>query len=82
MTIAEIKKIALEYARKFAADENMQFDYVGDCSADEYFLIQQLAQIYYNLAHGIIDSNEAARQQADRILFVSEHADMFEFDEN
>lgn len=81
MELHDIKKTAAEYALKFIADENMQFDYLGDCTADEYFLIQQLAQIYCNLKQGVIDEQEAQRQQVERIIFVTDNADLFAYDD-
>jgi phenolic acid decarboxylase len=75
----EIKNKALEYAKRFCNDnfELLKSD-MDKYDAKQWYLIERLANIYYNLINNSITREEAKIEQNKAIKFVQEHTDIFE----
>lgn len=70
----EIKNKALEYAKRFCQDnfELLKSD-MDKYDAKQWYLIERLANIYYNLINKSITREEAKQQQALEFEFASGH---------
>lgn len=63
--VEEIKNKALEYAKRFCQDnfELLKSD-MDKYNSQQWYLIEKLADIYYNLINKTITREEAKQQQA------------------
>ena len=70
----EIKNKALEYAKRFCNDnfELLKSD-MDKYNAQQWYLIERLANIYYNLINKTITREEAKQQQALEFEFASSY---------
>ena len=79
ITVEEIKNKALEYAKRFCQDnfELLKSD-MDKYNSQQWYLIERLANIYYNLINKTITREDAKIEQNKAIKFVQEHTDIFE----
>lgn len=74
MNVEEIKMKGLEYANRFCADN---YDFIEEdklkYNCKEWYLIIDLAQIYYNLKTNIITREEAKEQQKKSFEFANRY---------
>ena len=79
MNIQEMKNKAVEFAKEFKEDEkclsNLEFQ---NYTISEWWLLINLAQVYYNLMTGKCTREQAQDGQNKAIKFVQEHAYIFE----
>ena len=70
----EIKNKALEYAKRFCQDnfELLKSD-MDKYNSQQWYLIERLANIYYNLINKTITREEAKQQQALEFEFANAH---------
>ncbi len=74
MNVEQIKNQAVIYARKFAEDETIEFDFTKDkYTSKEWYLVVTLAEIYYNLIKNIYTKEQASQKQAEAFKFAREH---------
>ena len=68
----EIKNKALEYAKRFCQDnfELLKSD-MDKYNSQQWYLIERLANIYYNLINKTITREEAKQQQALEFDFAN-----------
>lgn len=74
ISVEEIKNKALEYAKRFCQDnfELLKTD-MDKYNAQQWYLIEKLANIYYNLINKTITREEAKEQQLLEFEFASGH---------
>ena len=79
MNIEELKNKAVELAKEFKENEKCLSSLeIQKYSVPEWWLLVNLAQVYYNLMTGKITREQAQEGQNKAIKFVQEHADIFE----
>lgn len=74
ISVEEIKNKALEYAKRFCQDnfELLKSD-IDKYNAQQWYLIERLANIYYNLINKTITREEAKQKQALEFEFANAH---------
>lgn len=72
--VEEIKNKAVEYAKRFSQDnfELLKSD-MEKYDAKQWYLIERLANIYYNLINKSITREEAKEQQALEFEFANSY---------
>ena len=79
MNIEELKNKAVDLAKEFKENEKCLSSLaIQKFSVPEWWLLVNLAQVYYNLMTGKFTRQEAQEAQIKAIKFVQEHADIFE----
>ena len=74
ISVEEIKNKALEYAKRFCQDnfELLKSD-MDKYNSQQWYLIERLANIYYNLINKSITREEAKQQQALEFEFANSY---------
>jgi hypothetical protein len=79
MNIEEMKNKAVELAKEFKENEKCLSNLeLQNYTVPEWWLLVNLAQVYYNLMIGKFTREQAQEGQNKAIKFVQEHADIFE----
>ena len=79
MNIQEVKNKAVELAKEFKENEKYLSNLeLQNYTITEWWLLINLAQVYYNLMTGKFTREQAQEGQNKAIKFVQEHADIFE----
>ena len=79
MNIQEVKNKAVELAKEFKENEKCLSNLeLQNYTITEWWLLINLAQVYYNLMTGKFTREQAQAGQNKAIKLVQEHADIFE----
>ena len=79
MNIEELKNKAVELAKEFKQNEKCLSSLeLQNYTIPEWWLLINLAQVYYNLMTGRFTREQAQEEQNKEIKFVQEHAYIFE----
>lgn len=72
ITVEEIKNKAVEYAKRFSQDNfELLKDDMEKYNVKKWYLIEKLANIYYNLINKTITREEAKQQQTLEFEFAN-----------
>ena len=79
MNIEELKNKAVELAKEFKENEKCLANFeLQNYSVPEWWVLVNLAQVYYNLMTGKITREQAQEGQNKAIKFVQQNAHIFE----
>jgi hypothetical protein len=79
MNIEELKNKAVELAKEFKENEKCISKLeVQNYTIPEWWVLVNLAQVYYNLMTGKITREQAQEEQNKAIKFVQQNAHIFE----
>lgn len=77
MKVDRLKNIALAYAKEFHESNDMTLNFDEDLTNIEWYIVTQLAQIYYNVLEKYITKDEAIDQQRKVFDFVRSNREIF-----
>jgi hypothetical protein len=79
MNIEELKNKAVELAKEFKENEKCLANFeLQNYSVPEWWVLVNLAQVYYNLMTGKITREQAQEEQNKVIKFVQQNAHIFQ----
>lgn len=77
MKVDRLKNIAYAYAKEFYESNDMTLNFDEDLTNVEWYIVTQLAQIYYNVLKKYITKNEAVDQQRKVFDYVRSNQKIF-----
>ena len=79
MNIEELKNKAVELEKEFKENEKCLANFeLQNYSVPEWWVLVNLAQVYYNLMTGKITREQAQEEQNKAIKFVQQNAHIFQ----
>lgn len=77
--VEQLKEMALNYAKTFEKTDEINLDFKETLNNAEWYIVLQLAQIYYNLIKKIITRQKAIEQQRNVFAFVNNNKSFFAY---